>query len=65
MTVLAKTDAVTEDDLTDYMMAYFVGDGAGQEKIYFATSRDGLNWEEINDAQPMLESTLGLSLIHI
>ncbi|MBC5714130.1 Ig-like domain-containing protein [Roseburia sp. BX1005] len=59
VTVLPKAQEVKETDLTDYMMAYFVGDGAGQEKIYFATSRDGLNWEEINDAQPMLESTLG------
>ena len=59
VTVKAKADAVGENDLTDYVMAYFVGDGAGQEKIYLATSRDGLNFEEINDAQVFIESTMG------
>ncbi len=55
MTVKAAT---TTDELTDYVMAYFVGDGAGQEKIYLAASRDGLNWEEINGANVFIESTM-------
>ena len=56
VTVKAKTKT---EELTDYVFAYFIGDGAGQEKIFLATSQDGLNWEEINDAEPFLESDLG------
>ena len=49
----------TIDELTDYVMAYFVGDKAGQEKIYLAASQDGLNWTELNDAEVFIESDLG------
>lgn len=45
--------------MTDYVFAYFIGDGAGQERIHFASSRDGLNWEELNGGEAVLESTLG------
>lgn len=50
---------------TDYLFAYFVGDGKDpvdnitQERIYFAASRDGLNWGELNNADPVFTSTLG------
>lgn len=56
VTVKKKADVGT---MTDYIFAYFIGDGAGQEKIFFASSRDGLNWEELNDAQPVMESEIG------
>ncbi|MCI8491346.1 MAG: hypothetical protein HFJ04_14115 [Lachnospiraceae bacterium] len=45
--------------MTDYVFAYFIGDGAGQEKIHLAISRDGLEWKELNDGEAVLESTLG------
>lgn len=45
--------------MTDYMFAYFIGNGAGEEQIYFAASRDGLDWEELNDGKPVLESDMG------
>lgn len=45
--------------MTDYVFAYFIGNGLGQEQIYLATSRDGLNWEELNSGKPVLESDMG------
>ena len=47
------------DATTDYVFAYYKGYGEGQEKIYFAASRDGLTWGEMNGGDPILESTLG------
>lgn len=47
------------DKMTDYMFAYFIGNGSGEEQIYFAISQDGLNWEELNDGKPVLESNMG------
>ncbi|MEY8515808.1 Ig-like domain-containing protein [Lachnospiraceae bacterium 29-84] len=56
--VTVKAKAQTEE-MTDYIFAYFIGDGAGQEKIFFASSQDGLNWEELNHGNPVFESELG------
>lgn len=48
----------TVGTMTDYIFAYFIGDGGGQEKIFFASSHDGLNWQELNNAEPVMESSL-------
>ncbi len=49
-----------EKDYTAYLFAYFKGEGLAQgEQIYFAVSRDGLNWKDINGGNPVLTSTLG------
>ena len=29
------------------------------EQVYFGISRDGLNWEKVNDGNPVLTATLG------
>ena len=43
-----------------YLFAYFKGEGLAQgEQIYFAISRDGLNWTDLNDGKPVLTSSLG------
>ncbi len=44
-----------------YAFSYFTGNSIAGEKIYFAASRgnDALRWDELNNGQPMLESTLG------
>lgn len=43
-----------------YMFAYFTGEGySNGEQIYFASSRDGLTWNELNDGNPVLTSSLG------
>lgn len=56
VTVKAKTEV---GEMTDYIFAYFIGDGAGQEKIFFASSENGLDWEELYDGKPLLTSELG------
>ncbi|MDD2973215.1 MAG: Ig-like domain-containing protein, partial [Lachnospiraceae bacterium] len=45
---------------TKYLFAYFTGDGGAQtEQIYFSTSKDGLYWDQMNDGNPVLKSTMG------
>jgi glucan-binding YG repeat protein len=55
--VKAKTEKVTT---SNYLFAYFIGEAAAnQEQIYFASSKDGLNWNELNNSKPVLTSSLG------
>lgn len=43
-----------------YLFAYFKGEGLAQgEQIYFAVSKDGLHWSDLNDGNPVLVSTMG------
>lgn len=43
-----------------YLFAYFTGqDSANDEQFYFATSQDGLKWEQWNDGEPAKVSTMG------
>ena len=51
--------AVPEPEYNNYLFAYFVGEGKGGEAIYFAVSRDGYNWRELNGGKSVLKSTLG------
>lgn len=52
--------AIAEKDYTDYFFAYFAGEGYSDgEQIYFASSRDGMNWDDLNNNNPILTSTLG------
>ena len=51
--------ASEQKETTDYLFAYFIGNNPGEEEIYFATSRDGENWTELNSGKPVLESTMG------
>ncbi|MDQ4051592.1 MAG: family 43 glycosylhydrolase [Actinomycetota bacterium] len=46
---------------TGYAFSYFTGNSIAGEKIYFAASRgnDALTWDELNEGQPLLESTMG------
>ena len=49
-----------QQDFSAYLFAYFKGEGLAQgEQIYFAISRDGLNWTDLNDGKPVLTSSLG------
>jgi hypothetical protein len=58
--VKAAAPAISEDDYTDYFFSYFAGEAyADGEQIYFASSRDGLNWADLNGNSPVLTSTLG------
>ncbi|MFB9328000.1 glycoside hydrolase family 43 protein [Paenibacillus aurantiacus] len=42
-----------------YLFAHFIGEQEDGEQIYFALSKDGLNWEDLNGNKPILYSTLG------
>ncbi|HHU83565.1 MAG TPA: glycoside hydrolase family 43 protein [Clostridiales bacterium] len=43
-----------------YLFSYFSSAESGDlEKIWFAVSRDGLHWQDINNKEPIIESTLG------
>ncbi len=58
--VKAAPKVLSEDDYTDYFFAYFTGEGhADGEQVYFAASRDGLNWKDLNENNPVLNSALG------
>ena len=60
ITVKAAPETIEEADYTDYFFAYFAGEGyADGEQIYFASSKDGLNWADLNANNPVLTSTLG------
>ena len=58
--VKAAPKPIEESDYTDYFFAYFAGEGYSDgEQIYFASSQDGLNWDDLNNNEPVLTSTLG------
>ncbi|XME03704.1 immunoglobulin-like domain-containing protein [Lachnospiraceae bacterium C1.1] len=55
--VIAKSELA---DTTHYLFAHFTGEGySNGEQIYFADSADGLNWDALNDGEPVIESELG------
>ena len=60
LNVKAAPEEISEDDYTDYFFAYFAGEGYSDgEQIYFASSQDGMNWDDLNNNEPVLTSTLG------
>jgi hypothetical protein len=42
-----------------YLFAHFTGEQEDGEQIYFALSRDGLHWHDLNNREPVLRSTVG------
>ena len=60
VTVKAAPKEITEDDYAGYLFGHFIGErGADQEQIYFALSEDRLNFTDMNNAKPVLNSTVG------
>ncbi|MFR1770401.1 LamG-like jellyroll fold domain-containing protein [Anaerostipes sp.] len=60
LTVKKAAKKLTEADMKGYFFTYFAGEGYGDgEQIYFASSRDGLNWNDLNENKPVLTSNLG------
>ncbi|MGG7213250.1 immunoglobulin-like domain-containing protein [Clostridium nigeriense] len=57
----AKVKAKVKNlDYKGYIFTYFIGENfANGEQIYLGASKDGLNWEELNDNKPILTSDLG------
>lgn len=50
-----------DGDFKGYLYAYFSGtaDTLKCQQTYFASSDDGLNWNDLNDNEPVITSTLG------
>lgn len=42
-----------------YLFVHFVGESEIGEQIYFSVSKDGLHWNDLNQSQPVLLSTVG------
>jgi len=42
-----------------YLFVYFTGEEKLGEQVYFATSRDGLHWKDLNGGKPVLISDIG------
>lgn len=45
--------------MSGYLFAHFIGEEQDGEQVYFSVSRDGLHWQDLNDGQAVLRSTLG------
>ena len=59
-TVKAAPKKLTTDDYKGYFFTYFAGEGYSDgEQIYFAASKDGDKWYDLNDNKPVLTSTMG------
>ncbi|MCZ7422777.1 glycoside hydrolase family 43 protein [Verrucosispora sp. WMMA2121] len=54
-----RAEAAALDPFTGYLMAHFTGESATGEQVYFAHSRDGLTWRDLNNGAPVLLSTVG------
>jgi hypothetical protein len=48
-----------ENPLYGYLFVHFIGEQENGEQIYFALSQDGMHWEDLNNQQPVLFSTIG------
>ncbi|OLS33403.1 family 43 glycosylhydrolase [Bacillus sp. MRMR6] len=58
--ILLTVKAKPEEKVYDaYLMTYFTGESSTGEQIYFASSEDGLNWEDLNQGSPVLTSDIG------
>jgi len=47
------------DTLYGYLFVHFIGEQENGEQIYFALSKDGLHWSDLNRNLPILISTVG------
>ncbi len=61
VTVKAAAENKTENDMQAYLFVHFVGteSNVNEEQIYFSVSKDGSNWQTLNNMQPILTSDIG------
>lgn len=45
--------------MAGYLFIFFTGEHEDGEQVYFAVSKDGMHWEDLNDGKPVLVSPLG------
>jgi hypothetical protein len=51
--------AAPSEPTSAYLMVHFTGESPRGEQIYFSVSEDGIDWTDLNNAEPVLVSTLG------
>ena len=37
-----------------YLFVHFIGESPEGEQVYFALSRDGLHWQDLNEQNPVI-----------
>ena len=57
--LLPASPAAAQTTYASYLMAHFIGEGAGGEQIYLSHSDNGLNWTDLNRGQIVLRTPLG------
>ncbi len=45
--------------MAGYLFVHFIGEQKDGEQVYFSVSKDGLNWNDLNDGKPVLVSKIG------
>ena len=64
VTTTPETDAPEpEDEPYAYLFAYFTGNDPQQERICFAVSTDGYNFEPLNGGKPVIKQELGTGCV--
>lgn len=48
-----------ENGMMRYLFVHFTGESQDGEQVYFALSRDGLHWKDLNGGEPVLRSEIG------
>lgn len=48
-----------KQDTCQYLFVHFTGESAEGEQVYFALSKDGLHWKDLNGGKPVLRSAIG------
>lgn len=47
------------ENIFGYLFVHFIGESEMGEQIYFSLSEDGLHWNDLNNGEPVLISTIG------
>jgi hypothetical protein len=56
---LGTCAAAPSEPTSAYLMVHFTGESPRGEQIYFTVSGDGHEWTDLNNAEPVLVSTIG------
>ncbi len=59
LSVAGTQSATAADAYSAYLLVHFTGESSNGEQIYFSASTDGKYWNDLNNGQPTLLSTVG------
>lgn len=59
-TIGCKTTSEIQEEIhfTNYLFTYFTGNGPGEESIHYAISKDGYNYQALNNNKPIMDSKI-------